>query len=483
MSQPKSKPQSEPSPDRAALERAAQHAFAWLDGLDARGVAATASVAELRARLARPLADEGVDGVRVIDDLVADTAGGILGSQGGRFFGWVIGGGVPAAMAADWLTTVWDQNSGVHVCAPALSVVEEVAAGWLRQIFDLPAETGVGFTTGTQMAHMTCLAAARHALLRDRGWDVERKGLAGSPPIRVLTNADRHTTVDRAVRFLGLGLDSIQPLAVDGQGGVPPDGLRAALAESDAPTIVVLQAGELNLGGFDRFDELVPIAHAAGAWVHVDGAFGLWAKASPRHRHLVQGLELCDSWTTDGHKYLNVPYDSGMAFVRDADAHRAALTVSTSYLPPGEARDGIDWTPDFSRRGRGFAVYAALRALGRDGLAALVDRTCRHARAIVEGIGALPGAQVVTTSGLNQGLVRFLSPKLDATAADHDRRTDEVIAAINATGEAFFGGVTWRGLRCMRVSVCNWRTSEGDVARTIEAARSVLTRNIIDSVN
>jgi aromatic-L-amino-acid decarboxylase len=471
------------SPERAALERAAEHAFAWLAGLDTRSVATTATAAEMRARLARPLADEGAPALQVIDDLVADTAGGILGSQSGRFYGWVIGGGLPAAMAADWLTTAWDQNSGVQACAPALAVVEEVAAGWLREIFELPPQTGVGFTTGTQMAHMTGLAAARHALLRDRGWDVERQGLFGAPPIRVLANRDRHTTVDRALRFIGIGLDAIQPLETDEKSRVRPETLAAALAESDAPTIVVLQAGELNLGGFDRFEELAPIAHAAKAWVHVDGAFGLWAKASPRHRDLVRGLELCDSWTTDGHKYLNVPYDSGMAFVRDSDAHRAALTVSVSYLPPPEVRDGLDWTPDFSRRGRGFAVYAALRELGRQGLAELVDRTCRHAQAVVEGIGALPGAEAIAWGGLNQGLVRFRSAKPGATDADHDRRTDEVIAAINATGEAFFGGVTWQGTRCMRVSVCNFRTSEADVARTIAAAREVLTPEIVDSVN
>ncbi|MFL5297757.1 MAG: pyridoxal phosphate-dependent decarboxylase family protein [Phenylobacterium sp.] len=473
----------DPTSDRAVLERAAEHAFAWLGGLERRPVATTATLAEMRERLARPLPQAGTPALQVVDDLVADAAGGILGSQSGRFFGWVIGGGGPAAMAADWLTTAWDQNSGVQACAPALSVVEEVAAGWLREIFDLPPETGVGFTTGTQIAHMTCLAAARHALLRDRGWDVEHKGLAGAPPIRVLANRDRHTTVDRAVRYLGIGLDAIVALPVDGESRVQPDVLRAALSESDAPTIVVLQAGELNLGGFDPFADLAPIAHAAGAWVHVDGAFGLWAKASPRHRELVRGLELCDSWTTDGHKYLNVPYDSGMAFVRDAEAHRAAMTVSVSYLPAGEARDAIDWTPDFSRRARGFAVYAALRELGRDGLADLVDRTCRHARAIAEGIGALPGAELVAASNLNQGLVRFLSPKLDAAEADHDRRTDDVIAAINATGEAFFGGVTWRGRRCMRISVCNWRTSDADVARAIAATRAVLTRNLVDSVN
>ena len=462
------------TPDRAALERAAQHAFAFLESLDTRSVATTVSLGALRTRLARPLADRGVPAVQVIDELVADADPGILGSQGGRFFGWVIGGGLPAAMAADWLTTVWDQNAGVHACAPAASVVEEVAAGWLKQIFELPAETSVGFVTGTQMAHMTCLAAARHAVLRDRGWDVERQGLSGAPPIRVLANADRHGSVDRAVRFVGLGSDAIQPLKVDDSGRVRPETLRAALAASSDPAIVVLQAGELNLAAFDPFEELAPMARAAGAWTHVDGAFGLWAKASPKHRELARGLELCDSWTTDGHKYLNVPYDSGMAFVRDAEAHRAAMTLSTSYLPAGgAARDGIDWNPEFSRRARGFATYAALRELGREGIADLVERTCRHAQAITLGIGALPGAELIMASGLNQGLVRFLAPG-SKDDGDHDRRTEAVIAAINATGEAFFGGVTWRGRRAMRVSACNWRTTEADVARILAAVAAIL---------
>lgn len=471
------------TPERRTLAHAAEHAFAWLDGLDSRSVATTASVADMRARLGRPLTDRGLPATQVIDELVADTEGGLLGSQSGRFFAWVIGGGTPAAMAADWLTTVWDQNAGIHACAPAASVVEEVAAGWLTEIFDLPAGTGVGFTTGTQMAHMTCLAAARHALLRDRGWDVERKGLACAPPIRILANADRHGSVDRAVRFLGLGSDSIIPLPVDPEGRLAPKTLKAALATSDDPTIVVLQAGELNCATFDGFADLAPQARAAGAWTHVDGAFGLWAKASPRYRDLARGLELCDSWTTDAHKYLNVPYDSGIAFVRDAQAHRAAMTLSTSYLPAGAARDQIDWNPEFSRRARGFAIYAALRELGREGLADLVERTCAHAQAIVAGIGALPGAEIVASPTLIQGLLRFHAASPTATEADHDRRTNEVIAALNASGETFFGGVDWRGRRCMRVSVCNRRTTEADVARAVEAARAVLTANIFDFVN
>ena len=460
---------------RTALSRAAEHAFAWLDGLDARSVATTASLEDLRARLGQPLAARGVPALQVIDDLVADTQGGILGSQSGRFFGWVIGGGTPAAMAADWLTTAWDQNAGIHACGPAASVVEEVAAEWLKDLFDMPAGTSVGFVTGTQMAHATCLVAARHAVLRDRGWDVERQGLAGAPPIRILANAERHGSVDRAVRFVGIGSDAIVALPVDDDGRVTPQALAAALAASSDPAIVVLQAGELNRGAFDPFESLAPMARAAGAWTHVDGAFGLWAKACPAHRDLARGLELCDSWTTDAHKYLNVPYDSGLAFVRDAQAHRAAMTLSTSYLPAGgAARDQIDWNPEFSRRARGFAVYAALRELGREGVADLVERTCRHAQALVAGIAALHGAERVAASGLNQGLVRFPSPAPDAAEADHDRRTEQVIAAINASGEAFFGGVTFRGRRCMRISACNWRTDEADVARTLAAVRAAL---------
>jgi aromatic-L-amino-acid decarboxylase len=268
--------------------------------------------------------------------------------------------------------------------------------------------------------------------------------------------------------LVGIGLDAIQPLVVDDDGRVRPETLQAALAASSDPAIVVLQAGELNLAAFDPFEALAPIARAARAWTHVDGAFGLWAKASPKHRDLARGLELCDSWTTDSHKYLNVPYDSGLAFVRDAEAHRASMTLSTSYLPAGgAARDAIDWNPEFSRRARGFAVYAALRELGRDGVAELVERTSRHAHDIAVGIGAMPGAELIAASGLNQGLVRF----------GDDRRTDAVIAAINATGETFFGGVTWQGRRAMRISACNWRTTEADVARTLAAVRG-----IVDSV-
>ena len=460
----------------AALSRASHHALRYLDGLDIRSVASTVSLDDLRQALRKPLPSFGTPPEQVIDELVRDVEGGILGSQGGRFFGWVIGGGVPAAIAADWLTSVWDQNACLHASGPAAAVVEEVAGAWLTSLFDLPEETSFAFVTGCQMAHVTALAAARHAVLRDCDWDVEAQGLFGAPPIRVLANPHRHGSVDIALRILGFGVEALQPLPLDQEGRVSADGLRAALAQEARPTIVILQAGELNLAMFDPFEVLVPIAKAAGAWVHVDGAFGLWAKASPTLRSLTDGIELADSWTTDGHKYLNVPYDSGLAFVRDSTAHRAAMSLTTSYLPAGGgiARDPFDWNPELSRRARGFAVYAALRQLGRQGLADLVDRTCRHAQRLVREIGDVEGAERVGTSGLNQGLVRFLSPNTDAGPEDHDRHTDAVIAAVNASGEAFFGGVNWAGRRAMRISVSNWRTVDQDIERAIAAVKAAL---------
>ena len=463
------------SMEKEALARAFAHTLAHFDGLNASPVAARATLTDLRSALGRPLPDDGLSADTVIDELVADVAGGLLGSQSGRFFAWVIGGGLPSAMAADWLTTAWDQNAGIYACSPASAVAEEVAGGWLKALFGLPEETSVGFVTGTQMAHVTCLAAARHAVLAALGWDVGRQGLFGAPRLRILASADRHGSVDRAVRLLGFGSEAIEELAVDAAGRVQPEVLAAALAANREPAIVVLQAGELNLAAFDPFDQLAPIARAAGAWVHVDGAFGLWARLSPAHQELVKGIELCDSWTTDGHKYLNVPYDSGFAFVRDAAAHRAAMTLSASYLPPGDgARDAIDWNPEFSRRARAFPVYAAIRELGRKGLVALIARTCRHADALSNRLADLPGAEKIGVSGFNQALVRFRSRTPGASEADHERRTNDVIAAVNRSGEAMFGGVSWRGKRAMRISVCNWRTSEKDIDRTVAAAAKAL---------
>lgn len=458
------------------LDRAAAHALAFLNELETTPASATATLGELRARLGRPLEDDGRDAARVIDDLVAGVDGGLLGSTGGRFFGWVIGASLPVALAADWLTSTWDQNAAIYACSPAAGVIEEVCARYLQELLGLPPDASIAFVTGTQMAHVVCLAAARHALLARRGWDVEQRGLTSAPALRVIVGAERHGTVDRAVRLLGIGSDNIVAVPVGDDNSMDVTGLRDALRrDPELPTIIVLQAGELNTGAFDRFAELVPIAHEHGAWVHVDGAFGLWAAASPSYRHLMKGASRADSWSTDGHKWLNVPYDSGYAFVADRAAHFASMTHRSSYMMhEGDARDEVDYNPEWSRRARGIATYAAIRHLGRRGVADLVDRCCRHATTLVDRIGALAGAKAVWRPIINQGLVRFVDERPGATDADHDSRTDGVIEHILNAGEAFFGGVTWQGRRCMRISVASWRTSDDDVDRAVAAvARAI----------
>jgi glutamate/tyrosine decarboxylase-like PLP-dependent enzyme len=464
------------SPYDAVLERALAHARVHLDGLERAPVAATATKQELRARLSRPLPDAGVDPVQVVDDLAADTAGGLLGNGGGRFFAWVIGGCLPAALAADWLTSAWDQNAALYACAPAAAVVEEVCGAWLKDLLGLPAGASFALVTGCQMSHFTCLAAARNRLLAARGWDVERKGLSGAPQLRLLTSDQQHGSVERALRLLGLGSDCLVALPADERGRMTTASLAAALEQgAAAPTVVLLQAGDINTGAFDPFEELIPLAHRHGAWVHVDGAFGLWANASPALRPMMRGAERADSWSTDGHKWLNVPYDCGYAFVADPAAHWASMSYRASYLThDADARDQIDWNPEWSRRGRAVATYAAIRQLGRRGLAELLERSCRHARELTLGIGALPGAELVWEPQLNQGLVRFPDPSPAATEADHARRTDEIIERVARGGEAFFGGTAWRGKRCMRISVCSWQTGEADVRRAIAAVRQAL---------
>ena len=455
----------------AVLERASAHARAFLAGLDDMPAAATAPVETLRAALHRPLPEQPSDEIAVIDALVEGVRGGLQGSPTGRFFGWVIGGTLPVAVAADWLTSAWDQNAASHTLAPAAAVVEEICGVWLKDLLGLPASASFGLVTGCQMAHATALAAARHRLLADRGIDVEAVGLAGTPPIRVLTGLHRHESIIRAVRLLGLGSDSVRLLACDADGRLDLGALADALADDPtSPTIVCLQAGDLNTGVYDPFGPACDLAHKRRAWVHVDGAFGLWAAASPRLRPLVEGLELADSWATDGHKWLNLPHDSGFVFVADPRAHQAAFGQAASYsvLVEGTRRQ-IDWNPEWSRRSRGFAVYAALGALGRAGVAALVDRSCDMATALVDGLSGLPDVEVLARPRINQGLVRFLD-----RAGSHDALTDAVAAELQREGAAWFGTTTWRGMRAMRVSVCNWRTNLHDVEVALGAVRRAM---------
>lgn len=463
------------SPFNQPLDVAFHAALHHLETLDSYPVGATVSLQEMRDKLQKPLIQEGMPADEVLRELVRDTYGGVLRNPGGRFFAWAIGGVVPAALGADWLTSTWDQNAALYATGPAAAVVEEVAGGWLKELLGIAESATFAFVSGCQMAHATCLASARHALLEERGWDVERKGLWGAPAIRVVTS-NRHGSIDRALRLLGMGTDCVIDLPLNENEQAVPEELARILAnDPGAPTVVLLQAGDLNTGSFDDYRALIPIAKRFGAWVHIDGAFGLWAGASPQYKHLLAGVGAADSWATDGHKWLNVPYDSGYAFVARPVAHRAAMSHRASYLVHDEdARDQIDYTPEWSRRARGFATYAAIRQFGRAGIAELVNGCCDHARALVEGLGQLPGADVAWKPRLNQGLVRFLNPAAGSNELDHDCFTDEVIQRVVRGGEAFFMGTSWRGRRAMRVSVLSWQTSNHDVERAIAAVRKAL---------
>lgn len=453
-----------------SLDIAFTEARRYLDSLDTRPVASRGTPDEMRSPLPKQFPDHGMPANDVVRAIAAAAEPGLTGNAGGRFFAWVKGGALPAALATDIMCSAWDQNAVLASTSPAGAVLEELAGQFLLEALQLPAHCSYAFVTGCQMAHATALAAARHAVLARQGWDVETKGLQGAPVIRVLANAHHHSSVTRALRLLGMGSDCIVPLGGDKVGQVSADALRAAIAEAPkAPTIVVLDAGDLNIGACDDFALLCPIAQAAGAWVHVDGAFGLWANASPRFAPLVSGVELADSWATDGHKWLNTPYDCGMAITRDPVSHAAAMRMTASYLTTGgEVRDPMDFTPEWSRRARALPALAALMELGRDGLAAMIERCCDHAASIYDGITGFEGATGIARPTMNQGLVRF-------DAQDGANISDAVIAAINASGEAFLSGGSWDGERVMRISVCGWNTSANDVARTVAAAGKALS--------
>ncbi len=442
-----------------ALDRARHHATRWLDTLADRPVPARTDVDGVCDALGRVLPEGQSDPEDVVDLLAGSCEPGLVAMPSGRFFGFVVGGSHPAALAADWLVSAWDQNAAMRQVTPGVTAVEELAAGWLLDLLGLPASSGVGFTTGATMANFTALAAARDELLRRAAWDVGR-GLVGGPPIRVVAGRERHTSVDLALRYLGL--PQAELVDVDDQGRILPDSLGEALsAGAGAPTVVLLQAGNLHSGASDPFQACVELAHEAGAWVHVDGAFGLWAAASPSYRHLTAGVGGADSWATDAHKTLNVPYDCGVVVVRDAGAMSAALGVHGDYLIADAAGDPMDRVPEMSRRGRGVPVWAVLRSLGRAGVAEMLDRLCRHARTFAEAIEEMPGAEVLNEVTFTQVCASF----------GEDERTRRVVDRMLEEGTAWTTGSRWQDRAVLRISVSNATTTDDDVARTIEALR------------
>jgi len=452
--------------ERELLRRTAEIAADFLESLDERPVFPTLPVEGVADAIGGPLPDETCDPLEVVEHLARVVEPGVVATAGGRYFGYVTGSALPATIGADWLTTVWDQCAGLGVLGPSASVAEEVVGEWLKELFGLPAHASFAITTGCQMAHVTALAAARHDVLAARSWDVRERGLAGSPPITVVVGRLRHVTVDRALRLLGIGGGQIRVVEADEQGSMRPDALRAALSALDGPTIVCAQAGEVNTGSFDPLREIAEIAREKGAWLHVDGAFGLWAAASPTRRHLVDGVDGADSWATDGHKWLNVPYDCGLAFCARPAAHNASMTMKASYFE-GQGRwgrDAVDWTPESSRRARAFTVYAALRSLGRQGVADLVDRCCSHAERFARAVARLSGCELLNDVVINQVLFRF----------EDDETTNAVLAHVQASGEAWMGGTVWDGRAAIRVSVSSWRTSECDIDRTVAAFEDAL---------
>jgi glutamate/tyrosine decarboxylase-like PLP-dependent enzyme len=450
------------SDPRDLFRRAAEHAADYRRDIATRPQRPEQSYAEAVAAWQAPTPEQGEDGATVIDDLVRRADPGLHAMTGPRFHGWVIGGSHPVGVAADWLTAAWGQNVGNHHASPAGAAAEAVAEKWLVDMLGLPAGSSVGFVTGATAANFVCLAAARSEVLRRVGWDVERQGLFGAPRVHVLIGEEAHASVFSALQALGFGPDPAVRIAVDDQGAMKRDAFAEALGRCSGPTIVVTQAGQLNSGAFDAVGAVAPLAHAKGAWVHVDGAFGLWARACPARAYLADGVELADSWATDGHKWLQTPYDCGYAIVRDSAAHRRAMTIAASYLPSVAAgeRDPTHLVPELSRRARGFATWAMLRHLGRAGIARLVEQNCRQARLIADRVRAEPGIAVVNDVVLNQAILRF---------GDDDTSTLAAIARLQADGVAFAGGAKWRDQWVMRISVSGFSTTDADALKTAEA--------------
>ncbi|MEP6752311.1 MAG: aminotransferase class V-fold PLP-dependent enzyme [Candidatus Dormiibacterota bacterium] len=455
--------------DPRVLKRASELAAEFLSQLPERPVGRPIAPEALHAMLGVELSEHGEDPVSVIDALAEAIDPGLVATAGPRYFGFVIGGSLPVAVATEWLVAAWDQNAGSYVGSPGAAVVEEVAGGWLRDLFGIPASATTGFVTGGTMANFTGLAAGRHAVLAHVGYDVEANGLFGAPPITVLVGDEAHSTIFVALRMLGLGDARVVRVRADEQGRMRAPELLEALARTDGPVIVCAQAGNVNTGAFDPIDEIAEATNRHGAWLHVDGAFGLWAAASPALRHHVEGIERAQSWATDAHKWLNVPYDSGLVFVADRQAHSAAMTVTAAYLArgAGDAYNAYDYVPESSRRARGIAVYAALRTLGRAGVADLVERCCAHARQMAERLGAAPGIEILNEVVLNQVLVRFSVPGDDA--AGSDARTQAVTGAVQRDGTCWLGGTRWHGLGATRISVSNWSTTADDIDRSADA--------------
>lgn len=455
---------TDPSDLRRLLHRTAEIAADHLGADLAVPVSRPGTMDDLVAALGGPLPAGPTDPVEVVETLAREVAPGIVRTNGGRYFGFVEGGVLPASLAADWLASTYDQNPGFHVLSPAAAALEVVCAGWLLEVLGLPAGASVGFTTGAQIANVAGLAAARGEVLRRAGWDVDADGLQGAPPVTVVVGEERHATIGRALRFLGLGEQRVTVVPADGQGSMRAADLRGAVG--DGPTIICAQAGNVNTGASDPFRAIAEVAHDADAWVHVDGAFGLWAAASPAHRHLVDGVDLADSWATDGHKWLNVPYDSGFVICADPDAHRRAMALSAAYLARADGgRDGTDWTPESSRRARAFATWAALRSLGRDGVGDLVARCCHQTRRFVELLATDPEVRVLNDVVLNQALVRI---------GDDDARTLAVAAEVQRAGVVWLGTTVRRGATSLRISVSDHATTDDDIRVAAEQVRRAI---------